>query len=69
MRNAAIQVADDNVATLVTENLHTTVNLDENRFEKVFDQVTERRFGQTQTEYKEWAVDRLQDYHTTRDSI
>ncbi|MFA9417908.1 restriction endonuclease [Natrinema sp. HArc-T2] len=60
------QVADDNVTSLVTENLHTTVDLDEDRFEKVFDHVTERRFGQTQTEYKEWAVDRLQDYHTTR---
>ncbi len=32
---------------------------------QLFDEVDERRFGQTQTEYKEWAVDRLQDYHTT----
>jgi restriction endonuclease Mrr len=59
------QVADDEIATLVTENLHSTIELDTEQFEGVFDEVEERRFGQTQTEYKEWAVDRLQDYHTT----
>jgi hypothetical protein len=31
----------------------------------VFDEVEERQFGQTQIEYKEWAVDRHQKYHTT----
>jgi restriction endonuclease Mrr len=31
----------------------------------MFDEVEERRFGKTYTEYKEWAVDRLQDHHTT----
>jgi len=31
----------------------------------VFDDVEENRFGQTQTEYKEWAVERLQQHHTT----
>jgi restriction endonuclease Mrr len=59
------QVAADEVATLVTENRHATVDLDTERFEEVFDDVEEGRFGQTQTDYKEWAVDRLQDYHTT----
>jgi len=59
------QVADDDVATLVTENLHVTVDLEEDRLAEVFDEVEQRRFGQTQTEYKDWAVDRLQDYHTT----
>ena len=58
------EVASDDVATLVTENLHATVDLDTDRFVEVFDEVQERRFGQTQTEYKEWAVDRLQEYHT-----
>jgi restriction endonuclease Mrr len=58
-------VADDNVATLVTENFHATIPLDTGQFTEVFDDVDERRFGQTQTEYKEWTVDRLQDYHTT----
>jgi len=53
------------VATLVTENLHATVDLDADRFDEVLDEIGERRFGQTQTEYEEWAVDRLQDHHTT----
>ncbi len=59
------QVADEAVATLVTENLHATVDLDLDQFGAVFDDIEEQRFGQTQTEYKEWAVERLQDYHTT----
>jgi restriction endonuclease Mrr len=59
------QTADEAVATLVTENLHSTVALDQDRFGAAFDEIEERRFGQTQTEYKEWAVDRLQNYHTT----
>ena len=59
------RVADDAVATLVAENLHATVDLDEDHFATVFDTLDERRFGQTQTEYQEWAVDRLRDYHTT----
>jgi len=59
------QVAPADVATLVTENRHATVELDADRFGEVFDDVEERRFGQTQTEYKEWAVDRLQNHHTT----
>jgi restriction endonuclease Mrr len=59
------QVVDEDVATLVTENLHATVNLDSEQFAEVFDDVEENRFGQTQTEYKEWAVERLQQHHTT----
>ena len=59
------QVATDDVATLVMENLHATVEVDSDRFGEVFDEVEERRFGQTQTEYKEWTVDRLQNHHTT----
>ncbi|QAU11377.1 restriction endonuclease (plasmid) [Halorubrum sp. BOL3-1] len=59
------QLAADDVATLVTENLHATVELDTDRFGEVLDDIEERRFGQTQTEYKEWAVDRLQQDHTT----
>jgi restriction endonuclease Mrr len=58
------QIADDPVATLVTENLHATVELDAEQFAQSFDDLEERRFGQTQTEYKEWAVERLQDHHT-----
>ena len=59
------QIATDGVATLVTENLHAAVDLDTDRFGEVFDGIEERRFGQTQTGYKEWAVDRLQNHHTT----
>jgi len=59
------QVAADDVVTLVTENLYATVELDTEQFGEVFDDVGERRFGQTQTEYKEWAVERLQQHHTT----
>jgi restriction endonuclease Mrr len=58
-------VADTEVATLVTDNLHATIALDDEQFQDTFDAVEERRFGQTQTEYKEWAIDRLQDHHTT----
>ena len=59
------QAASGDVSNLVLENLHATVNLDADQFENLFDAVDERRFGQTQTEYKDWAVDRLKDHHTT----
>jgi len=59
------ELIDDTVATLVGGNLRTKVELDDERFQAVFDEVEDHRFGQTQTEYKEWAVDRLQDAHTT----
>jgi restriction endonuclease Mrr len=59
------KTASGDVSNLVTENLHATVELDADRFEDQFDAVEERRFGQTQTEYKEWAVDRVRERHTT----
>ena len=59
------KVADGAVATLVVENRHATVDLDAEQFAMTFDTVEERRFGQTQTEYKEWAVERLRNHHTT----
>ena len=58
-------VADESVASLVSDNLHTTVDLDDDRIHSAFDEVDEHRFGQTQTEYKEWAVNRLREHHTT----
>ena len=58
------QSASSNVSELVTTNLHTTVDLDVDAFSDVFDSVEERRFGQTQTDYKDWAVKRLQQHHT-----
>ena len=59
------QAASGDVSNLVLENLHATVSLDADRFESLFDAVDDRRFGQTQTEYKDWAVERLRDHHTT----
>jgi len=59
------QVVDEDVGTLVTENLHATVDPDAEQFGAVFDDVEENRFGQTQTEYKGGAVERLQQHHTT----
>jgi restriction endonuclease Mrr len=58
-------VADSTVSGLVAGNRRQTVDLDEDRFERVFDDVEVRRFGQTETEYKDWAVDRLRQFHTT----
>lgn len=59
------QTASGDASTLVVENLHATVDLDADRFEGLYDTVDERRFGQTQTEYKDWAVDRLREHHTS----
>ncbi|QAU11519.1 restriction endonuclease [Halorubrum sp. BOL3-1] len=59
------RTASSDVSNLVVENLNATVALDTDRFETEFDAMEERRFGQTQTEYKEWAVERLRDHHTT----
>ena len=59
------ETASGDVSNLVLENLHATVDLEADRFEDQFDVVEERRFGQTQTEYKDWAVDRLREHQTT----
>jgi restriction endonuclease Mrr len=59
------EIADRVVRELITENRTATTDLDLDEFEKTFDAVDRRRFGQTQTEYKEWAVERLRDHHTT----
>ena len=59
------RVAEEAVATLVAENRHATVDLDTDRFGEAFEDVEKRRFGRTQTGYKEWAVERLREYHTT----
>jgi restriction endonuclease Mrr len=59
------EVLDDRVRRLVDDNRHAVVDLDEERFGEEFDAVERRRFGQTETDYKEWAVDRLRRRHTT----
>lgn len=58
-------VADVEVKSLVGDNLHTTLELDEEGFAERFDVVDIGRFGQTETEYKNWAVDRLRDHYTS----
>jgi restriction endonuclease Mrr len=53
------------VSHLVVSNLSQATELDESALTERFDDVTVKRFGQTETEYKEWAVDRLRRKHTT----
>ncbi len=42
-----------------------TVTLDEERFAETFDGLDVERFGETETEYKKWAIERLRTTHTT----
>ncbi|QLD90380.1 restriction endonuclease [Natronomonas salina] len=58
-------VADSDVANLVFRNRNATVKLEDDSFTSVFDEVETRRFGKTQTEYKDWSVEQLQDHHRT----
>jgi restriction endonuclease Mrr len=58
-------VLDRDRQELVRSNLGATVELDEDRFAEPFDGVEIARFEATETRYKEWAVDRLRDRHTT----
>ncbi|WP_302080623.1 restriction endonuclease [Salinibaculum rarum] len=59
------EIMQGSVRRLVEENRRQTTELDEDAFSEVFDAVDVHRFGQTETEYKEWAVGRLRDRHTT----
>jgi len=60
------QVVDEDVGTLVTENLHATVDLDAEQFGEQCS-TTSRRTGSARRRpsIKEWAVERLQQHHTT----
>jgi restriction endonuclease Mrr len=49
---------------LVRANHTRTVELDEEALGEQFNSLDVRRFGQTQTEYKKWALDQLQTAHT-----
>jgi len=53
------------VQRLIRANLDAAVDLDESTFESSFDDLSVGRFGQTETEYKDWGVDRLRRKHTT----
>jgi restriction endonuclease Mrr len=56
---------DPTLARLVVDNLDQRIDLDEAEFGDVFTELEIKRFGQTETEYKEYAVDRLRKRHTT----
>jgi restriction endonuclease Mrr len=53
------------VQRLVARNLDQRIDLDEDDLRETFDELSVKRFGETETEYKEWAVDRLRDRHTS----
>ena len=53
------------VQRLVSDNLDAAIELDESTFEGIFSEISVERFGATETEYKEWGVDRLRQTHTT----
>ena len=59
------RLAEGAVADLVRENFARTVPLDEDALAERFDEVSVRHFGQTETDYKEWAVERLRERHAT----
>jgi restriction endonuclease Mrr len=58
------RVMNLSVSRLAIQGLDQTTELDEAELAEVFDDVSVRRFGKTETEYKNWAIDRLQDRHT-----
>jgi len=57
-------VADGQVERLVTNNFGQRVDLDEDRLGETFDEIEVHRFGQTETEYKDWAVERIRERRT-----
>ncbi len=59
------EIADADVASLVTEHLGETIDLEDDQAREPFNDTDERRFGQTKTEYKDWAVERLRSAHTS----
>ena len=58
-------IMEGSVRRLIRQNRRQTTALNDAAFEDVFDELEIHRFGQTETEYKEWAVDRLRERHTT----
>jgi restriction endonuclease Mrr len=58
-------VLGSTVRRLVENNQQAATELDDLAPEEQFDTVDVQRYGQTETEYKEWAVDRLRERHTT----
>jgi restriction endonuclease Mrr len=59
------RIPDADLRDLVVANATRTVELDETELGEAFDSLDVRRFGETKTEYKEWAVEQLRETHTT----
>lgn len=57
-------VVPDDVAELVFENIHRTIDVGASWVREKFDSATVKRFAQTETEYKDWALERIQTDHT-----
>ncbi|GAB7019617.1 restriction endonuclease [Halostagnicola bangensis] len=59
------RVAEGAVRELVANRSAPRIDLEETPLENRFDAVSRERYGQTETEYKEWAVDQIQQRQTT----
>ncbi len=59
------EVLSQEVAELVEGNRHQMVEIDENELESLFDDYRVLRYGQTETEYKDWAEETLRRRYTT----
>lgn len=59
------QVATGAVRDLVATPSAPRIDLESGGLETTFDGVERERFGRTETAYKEWAIDRLRQAHTT----
>ena len=58
-------VPETGIQHLVAANYGQRVALDEDAFADEFDDLSQWRYGQTETEYKEWAVEQLRRAYTT----
>ncbi|MDS0293839.1 restriction endonuclease [Halogeometricum luteum] len=61
----APSVADGTIRQLVADGGQHTVRLDDPRIVDSFSRRTSDHFGQSETDYKEWTVDRLRAQYTT----
>ncbi|MHC3436511.1 restriction endonuclease [Natrialbaceae archaeon A-gly3] len=59
------QVATGDVRELVANRNAPRIDLKDGDLEDRFSDVSRERFGATETEYKEWAIERIRDHHTT----
>ncbi|SDK78613.1 restriction endonuclease [Natronorubrum texcoconense] len=59
------RIETGDVKELVANPSAPRIDLEDRNLEETFDGVERRRFGRTETTYKQWAIDRLQQVHTT----